>query len=102
MQLVNPQPSGVAIEEPEAFSCRLVASILLYVSTLQMTFTSPRGEVLTAISGGVVQSGWEGTIYKPSGTEVPWLDITITSWPSSIQNGQLWTIEVTCTDAGVS
>lgn len=102
MQLVNPQPSGVALEEPEVFSCRLVADISLYKVTLQMLFVSPRGEVLTAISGGVIQDGWEGAIASPNGSEVQWIDIVITSWPSAIQNGQLWSITVICLDEGAS
>lgn len=95
MDIYNARPSGATLSRPADIGCTLVSSVPLDTGSLDLTATSPTGEALTAISGGVIQSGWAGSIiYTASNTRA---HISLTTWPSAVDHGT-WAFDVAVDD----
>lgn len=93
--VVSKYPSGVMTEDVDHVEVVINGDYPLDSSTLNLTMTSPTGVVYDAVTAGVVDAGFTGSVTDLSTR----LIITLTDWPDGVLvDGQVWSFSCECED----
>lgn len=96
-------PTGVVLAQT-SIGGRITDAVGLDLSTLNLSGESSAGQTFDIIVGGVIQSGWSGTLAQinDAGSGPKELLIDIKEWPDTVPNGCIVTFTLTiANDSGL-